>query len=74
VTTTNAPITRFTAASDIDAVYEAIMRDGVVIVEGLLDAAIVEQVNADVEAAVAVANPHEEYFNPVLSAFNGEHT
>src|SRR5690242_8288737 len=70
----SAPISRFKVDADIDAVHEAIMRDGVVIVEGLLDADVVERVNADVEAAVAAADPNETFFNPVLTAFQGLHT
>jgi len=67
-------ITRFTANAEPDAVFAAIERDGVVIVEGLLTEDVVQRVNDDVEAAVAAADPHESFFNPVMTAFHGLET
>jgi ectoine hydroxylase-related dioxygenase (phytanoyl-CoA dioxygenase family) len=71
---TAAPIACFGAGADPDAVHAAIERDGVAIVEGLLEPEVVERVNAEVEAAVADADPNEALFNPVLQAFHGPHT
>jgi ectoine hydroxylase-related dioxygenase (phytanoyl-CoA dioxygenase family) len=70
-------VTRFpldTALTDPDALTAVLERDGAVIVEGLLAADVVRRVNDEVEAAVAAADPDEELFNPVLSAFHGPHT
>jgi ectoine hydroxylase-related dioxygenase (phytanoyl-CoA dioxygenase family) len=71
---TPAPIARFDADADPDAVHRAIERDGVAIVEGLLARDVVDRVNAEVDAAVAGADPDEALFNPVLQAFHGPHT
>lgn len=71
MTTTTATIERFDAHADADAVYGALVRDGAVIVEHLLPLDVVAQVNDDVEAAVAAADPDEELFNPVIQAFHG---
>ena len=68
------PIARFAADADPDVVHAAIERDGVAIVEGLLAPDVVARVNDEVEAAVAAADPDEEYFNPVMSAFHGPQT
>jgi Phytanoyl-CoA dioxygenase (PhyH) len=71
MTTTTATIERFDANADVDDVYGALVRDGAVIVEDLLPLDVVAQVNDDVEAAVAAADPDEELFNPVIQAFHG---
>src|SRR3954452_17664038 len=70
----SAEITHFPAEADHDIVHEAIMRDGAVIVEGLLEPDVVRRVNDDVEAAVTAADPNEAFFNPLLTAFQGLHT
>lgn len=66
-----ATVERFGVASDPDLIQHALARDGVVIVEDLLTAAVVERVNAEVGAAVAAADPAEELFDPILQAFHG---
>jgi ectoine hydroxylase-related dioxygenase (phytanoyl-CoA dioxygenase family) len=71
MTTATATIERFDAHTDVDDVYDALVRDGAVIVEQLLPLDVVAQVNDDVEAAVAAADPNEELFNPALQAFFG---
>lgn len=60
-----------TGPDDICAVLE---RDGGVIIDGLLSPEVVAQVNDEVEAAVAAADPDEPLFNPIMSAFHGPHT
>jgi len=67
----SATIMRFDARDDPDAVYDALVRDGAVIVEQLLPLDVVARVNDDVEAAVEAADPDAELFNPVLQAFHG---
>ncbi|MFA5885651.1 MAG: phytanoyl-CoA dioxygenase family protein [Acidimicrobiia bacterium] len=69
-----ATVVHFTADADPGAVCAAIERDGAVIVEGMFPADVVQRVNDEVEAAVEAADPHEEFFNPVMSAFHGPHT
>jgi ectoine hydroxylase-related dioxygenase (phytanoyl-CoA dioxygenase family) len=69
-----ATIQRFTVQDELDAVLAALTEDGAVIVEGLLRPEVVDQVNADVEAAVGAADPSAEMFNPVIQAFHGSET
>ncbi|GMU79368.1 MAG: hypothetical protein AMXMBFR46_21600 [Acidimicrobiia bacterium] len=67
-------VARFCATADPVTIGDAVERDGVAIVEGLWSEAIVARVNAEVEAAVEAADPEEQYFNPVMSAFHGPQT
>lgn len=67
-------IERFDVTTDSDVVHRALEHDGVVIVEGLVAGDVVERVNAEVEAAVAAADPSEALFNPVMEAFHGPFT
>jgi len=70
-----AMVHRFHAATaDPDAVFATIEQDGAVIVEGMFPADVVERVNDEVEAAVAAADPDEEFFKPIMSGFHGPHT
>jgi ectoine hydroxylase-related dioxygenase (phytanoyl-CoA dioxygenase family) len=69
-----AQIRRFARTSDADEIHAALCEDGVAIIEGLLDADVVARVNAEVEAAIAAADPDEELFNPILKAFHGAET
>jgi ectoine hydroxylase-related dioxygenase (phytanoyl-CoA dioxygenase family) len=70
----SATLQNFTAGSDPDAIHAAIERDGAVIIEGLLPLDVVDRVNAEVEDAVAAADPNEPLFNPVIQAFHGQFT
>jgi ectoine hydroxylase-related dioxygenase (phytanoyl-CoA dioxygenase family) len=67
-------IEHFEAAADPDAVHDALVRDGVVIVENLLPPDVVARVNDEVEAAVDAADPDETLFNPIMQAFHGPYT
>jgi ectoine hydroxylase-related dioxygenase (phytanoyl-CoA dioxygenase family) len=69
-----AVLERFTAVSEPDAIHAAIDRDGAAIIEGLLSLDVVARVNAEVEAAVAAADPSEVLFNPIMQAFHGPFT
>src|SRR6478609_4481457 len=71
---TTATVKRFAVTVDPDAVCAALLRDGVVIVEGLLELDVVARVNDEVDAAVDAASPDDEMFNPVMTAFHGPHT
>jgi hypothetical protein len=70
----SATLEDFTAGSDPDVIHAAIERDGAVIIQGLLSLDVVNRVNAEVEDAVAAADPNEPLFNPVIQAFHGEFT
>jgi ectoine hydroxylase-related dioxygenase (phytanoyl-CoA dioxygenase family) len=67
-------ITRFGPASDPDAVSRTLERDGVVIIEGLLDADVVSRLNDEVADSVAAVDPAASLFAPILQAFHGPHT
>jgi len=69
-----ATLARFSPDADPDAVCAAIERDGGVIVEGMFPPDVMQRVNDEVDAAVDAADPHQEFFNPVLSAFHGPNT
>ena len=69
-----ATLVRFTPDADPDTVCAAIERDGGVIVEGMFPPDVMQRVNDEVDAAVDAADPHQEFFNPVLSAFHGPNT
>lgn len=62
------------ASTDPAKIGEVIERDGAVIVEGLLSEDVVQRVNDEVAAAVDMADPTEEYFDPVMNAFHGANT
>ncbi len=64
-------IERLDASAEADAVYGALDRDGVVIVEHLLPLDVVARVNDEVEGAVDAADPGEALFNPIMQAFHG---
>ncbi|HZP29841.1 MAG TPA: phytanoyl-CoA dioxygenase family protein [Acidimicrobiia bacterium] len=66
-----AELEQFPADAGVGRIHDALMRDGAVIVEGLLDAATVANVNAEVEAALDAADPAEPVFDPVLQVFHG---
>jgi hypothetical protein len=69
-----ATLERFAVTTDPDTISAAIERDGAVIVDGLLPLDVVDRVNAEVEAAVAVADPDEALFDPIMQAFHGPFT
>jgi ectoine hydroxylase-related dioxygenase (phytanoyl-CoA dioxygenase family) len=69
-----ATLERFAVTTDPDAICAAIERDGAVIVDGLLPLDVVDRVNAEVEAAVAAADPDEALFDPIMQAFHGPFT
>jgi ectoine hydroxylase-related dioxygenase (phytanoyl-CoA dioxygenase family) len=60
--------------ADPGVIHAVLDRDGVVIVDGLLGPDVVDRVNAEVDAAVAAADPGQPMFNPILAAFHGPHT
>jgi ectoine hydroxylase-related dioxygenase (phytanoyl-CoA dioxygenase family) len=69
-----AKLQRFDVSTEPAVVCAAIAADGGVIVEGLLATSVVDRVNAEVEDAVAAADPAQEMFNPVAQLFHGPFT
>lgn len=69
-----ATLERFSRDADTDKVCAALERDGAVIVEHMLPLDVVDRVNDEVECAVALADPFEDMFNPVMQAFHGPFT
>jgi ectoine hydroxylase-related dioxygenase (phytanoyl-CoA dioxygenase family) len=69
-----ATIEHFGLDSDAESIAAGLERDGAVIVEGLLSSDIVERVNAEVESAVAEADPEGPMFDPIIKAFQGPQT
>lgn len=67
----SAALQRFDATTDVAAIGDALVEDGAVVVEGLLSREVVTWVNAEVEAAVAAADPSAAMFNPIMEAFHG---
>jgi len=73
--TATATIEHFDArTADPDTVHAIIERDGVVILEGLLSAEVVAQVNDEVGDVIDGADPEAELFNPIMKAFHGAYT
>jgi ectoine hydroxylase-related dioxygenase (phytanoyl-CoA dioxygenase family) len=70
----SATVTRFDVHAEPNEIHSALERDGVVIIDGLISDDVVRRVNDDVEASVHAADPSEEFFNPVLTAFHGPQT
>jgi ectoine hydroxylase-related dioxygenase (phytanoyl-CoA dioxygenase family) len=69
-----ATLEQFAVTTEPDVICAAIERDGAVIIEGLLPLGVVDRVNAEVEAAVADADPDEALFDPIMQAFHGPFT
>jgi ectoine hydroxylase-related dioxygenase (phytanoyl-CoA dioxygenase family) len=69
-----ATIQRFGAGGDPGDLLAALDQDGAVIVEELLSPDVVARVNEEVEAAVDLADPAQDMFNPVIQAFHGAQT
>ena len=66
-----ARIQHFDVRTDAAVLFDALMNDGAVIVEGLLSGQVVARVNDEVERAVAAADPDGPMFNPIAKAFHG---
>jgi hypothetical protein len=68
---TVASIERFVVKSDPETIYDALQRDGAVIIEHLLTPEVVARVNQEVGGHLDRADPDEPMFNPVMQAFHG---
>ena len=69
-----ATIQHFDRDADLREILLGLEEDGAVIVEGLLSQDVVDRVNAEVEPAIAAADPEAEMFNPIFQAFHGAQT
>jgi ectoine hydroxylase-related dioxygenase (phytanoyl-CoA dioxygenase family) len=65
---------RFDSDADLKEILLGLEEDGAVIVEDLLSQSVVDAVNAEVEPAIAAADPAAEMFNPIFQAFHGAQT
>jgi hypothetical protein len=57
--------------ADPDAVHATIERDGAAILDGLLSAKVVAQVNGEVGEILDAADPDADFFNPIMQGFHG---
>ena len=65
-------LSRFRAGDPADTVHAALVEHGAVIVEGLLDQALLAELNHDIEPLLAQADPAMRHLNPALDAFFGK--
>ena len=69
-----APAPRFRDGTDPTAVVDALREHGAVLIDEMVDGAIVAAINREVDAAVAAAEPGMRTVNPAIQAFFGPHT
>ena len=67
-----ASLPRLAVTDPPDRIHAALEEHGAVIVEGLLDQALLAQLNRDIDPLLARADPHMNHLNPVLDAFFGK--
>jgi ectoine hydroxylase-related dioxygenase (phytanoyl-CoA dioxygenase family) len=65
---------RLHAGGPVPKLLAALDEDGAVVIEGLLDAATLARLNAEVDAAVAAADPAMRHLNPAVAGFFGTRT
>jgi ectoine hydroxylase-related dioxygenase (phytanoyl-CoA dioxygenase family) len=65
---------RFPAASSPDAITEALMETGAVIVEGVLSHAVLAEFNAEIDAYLADGEERRKYMNKSVASFYGDRT
>lgn len=68
-----ANIARYSATTPLGTIGNSLEEDGAVIVEGLLDAPTVEQINRELDPLVAATDPAMAHLNPGVAAFYGTH-
>ncbi len=67
-------LTTFTLNSTIADISAALLRDGGIILEGLLSRPLVDQLNKEVDPLLDEADPEHSHLNPVLDVFFGQRT
>jgi len=65
---------RLAADKPVADVFAALEEDGAVVLEGLLDPGLLRRLNAEVEDAVASADPGMKHLNPLIAGFFGART
>lgn len=69
-----ATLERLSVRAPHDAIAEALLRDGGVIVEDFLSAPVIARIHDEVAAARAAANPGMRHLNPAIQFFFGDKT
>jgi ectoine hydroxylase-related dioxygenase (phytanoyl-CoA dioxygenase family) len=69
-----ATLRRLHLRDGVDAIDSALKEDGGVVVEGFLAPDVVARLNAEVDAAVAAADPGMKHLNPAIQFFFGDRT
>lgn len=69
-----AEIVRLPAEESIDHIGDALLADGAVIVEDMIETATIAAVNAELDEAMAAADPAMAHLNPGIAAFFGTKT
>jgi len=64
----------FQAVDDIELIHTALMEDGGVIVEGLLEKDLLARLNNEIDPLLAAADPAHKHLNPILDVFFGDRT
>jgi len=69
-----ASLAHLQSADPVSDLVAALDSDGAVIVEGLLDAALLARFNAELDPLLAVAEPDRRFLNPAIEWFFGKRT
>src|SRR5262245_35983363 len=69
-----AELRRLAADKPVADLVAALEEDGGVVLEGLLDPGLLRRLNAEVEDAVASADPAMKHLNPIIGGFFGTRT
>lgn len=69
-----AKLARLPVHESADAISEALLADGAVMVEGFLERGVVAAIQAEVEAPLAAADPGMRHLNPAIQFFFGDKT
>lgn len=62
----------FDTTDDHQAIGDALLADGAVIVHGVIDSDTLDTLNSDVDALVAAADPAMQHLNPLVGMFFGK--
>ncbi|MGI9288321.1 MAG: phytanoyl-CoA dioxygenase family protein [Pseudomonadales bacterium] len=64
----------FHASDSIEVIHQALLDDGGVIVEGVLDTELLTKLNGEIDPLLAASDPNHKHLNPVLDFFFGNKT
>ncbi len=70
----SSAIKRLAVTDNTETIIDALMTDGAVIIEQLLDSTTLARFNAELDPLLAGVSPVREFVNPLVGAFFGEHT